>query len=148
MGNPFKYSYKTALHIEAKKEKIWNILTNLDSYPEWNPFTTKVETNWNIGDQVKLTVQMNAGKIPIIQKETLSRFNPMDEISWGMNWGFFLKAERVQRLSTAEHGNTLYFTEDTIKGLLSPIVHALYGRSIQDGFDALAQSLKNFVENP
>ena len=147
MGKPFRYSYKATAHIKAEKEEIWKTLTDLDNYHLWNSFTPKVETNWEIGDLVKLTVQMKNGKKPIIQMEYLSRFIPYDEFAWGMNWGFFLKAERIQLLTSEKNGQTKYFTEDIIEGMLSPIVHMLYGNSIQKGFESLANSLKNYIEN-
>jgi hypothetical protein len=120
-------------------------LTDLNSYHLWNPFTPKVKTTWKIGDPVYLTVQMKKGK-PIQQKEYLSRFHPENEFAWGMKWGLFLKAERVQKLIDHDHDKTIYFTEDVIEGPLSPIVNMIYGKSIQQGFDALAQGLKKQME--
>lgn len=29
---------RTEIVIQASKEKVWSILTNLGAYPEWNPF--------------------------------------------------------------------------------------------------------------
>jgi len=58
-----------------------------------------------------------------------------------------LKAERVQRLSENNNGTIQYITEDVIEGFLSPLVHFLYGKHIQSGFNSLAKSLKNYIEN-
>jgi len=146
MTHPFRYSYKAEIAINANKDIIWKALTDLENYPLWNPFTPKVETNWKIGEPVLLTVQMKKDTSSIKQTEYLSRLNPPDELAWGMKWGVFLKAERVQRLSIDDDGNTVYFTEDIIEGMLSPIVHLVYGKSIQTGFDALAKALKKYME--
>ena len=145
MLNLFRYRYKTSVQIACSREDVWDTLTDLDSYQLWNPFTPKVKTSWQIGDPVYLTVQMKKGK-PIQQKEYLSRFHPKDELAWGMSWGIFLKAERVQRLSDLGHEETIYFTEDVIEGPLSPIVHLIYGKSIQNGFNALTKGLKAYLE--
>ena len=146
MANPFRYSYKAGVEINTKKELVWKVLTNLDNYHQWNPFTPKIETIWKIGEPVLLTVQMTKGRSPVLQKEYMSRFIQTDEFAWGMNWSIFLKAERVQRLIDTEPEKTLYFTEDVITGLLSPLVHLIYGKSIQNGFNALAISLKRHLE--
>lgn len=146
MANPFRYSYRAHVYIECEHEDIWNALTDLDNYHLWNSFTPKVETNWILGEKVVLTVQMKKGKKPIKQIEYLTRYTPIDELAWGMNWGIFLKAERVQQISIDVDGKSSYFTEDIIEGILSPIVHQLYGKSIQAGFDALAKSLKKYIE--
>lgn len=146
MANPFRYSYKAEVEINTKKELVWTVLTDLDKYHEWNPFTPKVQTSWEIGEPVNLTVQMTKGRSPVLQKEYMSRFSSAGEFAWGMNWSIFLKAERVQRLIDTEPEKTLYFTEDVISGLLSPLVHLIYGKSIQNGFNALAIGLKRHME--
>jgi hypothetical protein len=146
MSNPFRYSYRALIYIDCDHEDIWNALTDLGNYHIWNPFTPKVETNWQIGDKVILTVQMKEGKKPIKQIEYITRYDAVTELAWGMKWGIFLKAERVQQISIDTNGKTSYFTEDIIEGMLSPIVHLLYGKSIQAGFDALAKSLKKYIE--
>lgn len=146
MANPFRYSYSALIHIDCEHEDIWNALTDLDNYHLWNPFTPKVETNWQIGEKVVLTVQMKKGKKPIKQIEYLTRYSPNDELAWGMNWSIFLQAERVQQMTLDLNGKMRYFTEDIIEGILSPVVHLLYGKSIQVGFDALAKSLKEYIE--
>ena len=146
MFNPFKYRYKALIHIKCTQDDIWRALTDLDSYHLWNPFTTKVDTNWKVGDPGFLTVNMNKGNKLIVQTEYLTRFIPKDELAWGMRWSIFLKAERVQQIRVDTDSNVSYFTEDIIEGILSPLVHLIYGKSIQEGFDKLAHSLKKYLE--
>ena len=110
MVNPFRYSYKAQIVVNKEKVLVWKTLTDLDNYELWNPFTPKIKTSWEIGEPVLLTVLMKKGKSPILQKEYLTRFNPNDEIGWGMSWSIFLKAERVQKLSVDENGNTVECT--------------------------------------
>ena len=143
----FKYSYKSSIDIKAKKEIVWHVLTELSKYPEWNTFTPEVDTQWQLNEKVVLTVKMNPNKKPIQQIEYLLSYAPTDQLSWGMNWGIFLKAERVQRLTRVDGDETNYFTEDVISGLLSPMVNLIYGKSIQRGFDQVAKGLKRHCEN-
>jgi len=147
MGNTFRYSYHTELEIPATKETIWKVLTDLESYQKWNPFTLKIETNWELGKPVILTVQMKKDKNPIKQKEYLRLFKPYDAMTWGINWGIFLKAERIQQLTSVSANRTIYYTEDVITGLLAPVVHLLYGKSVQKGFEEVGLSLKKHIEN-
>jgi hypothetical protein len=147
MGNTFRYSYHTELVIPAAKETIWNVLTDLESYQKWNPFTPKIDTNWEIDQPVILTVQMKKGKNPILQKEYLRLYEPPNTMSWGMNWGLFLKAERIQQLTSVSENKTIYYTEDVITGILAPLVHLLYGYSVQRGFEQVGLSLKKYIEN-
>lgn len=54
---------------------------------------------------------------------------------------------RTQQLIVVNENKTKYINEDVIEGLLSPLVHALYGRWIQKGFDEISLALKNYMEN-
>ncbi len=82
----------------------------------------------------------------IIQTEYLLLFEAPGAMDWGMDWGLLLKARRVQRLRIISPVVTEYFTEDKIWGLLSPLVHKLFGRHIQSGFERMAEELKQYVE--
>jgi len=141
----FHKSYHAEIEINAAKEKVWSILIDLENYSQWNEFTPQIKTDWQIGSEVLLTVQMKEGTKPLLQKEIMIRYNPKSDFSWGLNWGVFLKAERVQRL--VEKDNlTIYLTTDTISGPLTPIVDLLYGKKIQNGFERVAKGLKAYAE--
>ena len=142
----FIYRYHTEIEIAAKVEQVWDVLNDNENYHEWNTFTPKVETNWQIGHPVLLTVKMRELGKAILQKEFIRRYNPPYEITWGRRWSVFLKAERIQTLTSKGQNVTEYFTEDIIQGPVSPLVHLLYGRSIQAGFERVAKGLKTYVE--
>lgn len=146
MPSIFTNTYRATSEINADPESVWAVLYNLDTYADWNPFTPKIETDWTIGSKVLLTVQMQTGRKLIRQTEYLQRLEPPLEVAWGVRWGPFLRAERIQRLSVSVEGGTTYLTEDRIQGPLSPLVHWLYGRDIQRGLEGVALGLKAYVE--
>lgn len=146
MTNPFRFSYSAEVTIEVKKDNVWQALTQLENYHLWNPFTPKVTTTWKIGEPVFLTVQMRNGKPSISQKEFITKLDPKKEFAWGMRWSIFLKAERVQKLHETTDDKTIYYTQDIIEGILSPLVHLIYGRHIESGFSRMALALKKYLE--
>lgn len=145
MGNPFIKKYTAVIEIKASTESTWNAITDFPHYHVWNSFTPSIIVDWKIGGKVLMTVHMKKGKNPIMQTEYISKIKPPHEFAYGMKWGIFLKAERIQRLSKA-NGHTIYFTEDVIKGILCPLVHLIYGNSIINGFERVAQGLKIYME--
>jgi hypothetical protein len=145
MGNPFIKKYSATVEIKASPELVWKTILDFPNYHLWNSFTPKMEVDWKIGGKVVMTVQMKKCKKPIMQTEYLSKINTPHEFAYGINWGIFLKAERVQSLRKA-NGHSIYFTEDVIEGLMCPIVHLIYGKSIKNGFERVAQGLKNYME--
>jgi hypothetical protein len=146
MNSFFSKKYTASVLIDAPKDRVWQILAALPDYHQWNTFTIGVETEGKIGDKVILTVQMKMHQKPLLQMEYLTNYKPLEAMDWGMDWGPFLKAMRVQRLKIISPGVTEYFTEDKIWGLLCPVVHWFYGRNIQAGFERMAGELKHFSE--
>ncbi len=132
--------------IRSDRKSVWSVLNDLAKYHHWNSFTSAVETNWIVGSEVKLTVHMKPGQKTIIQTEFIRNYATGIAMEWGMNWGPFLKAHRIQHLRTIDVDNTEYFTEDAISGWLCPMVHYLYGKNIQSGFERMAAELKHYVE--
>jgi uncharacterized protein YndB with AHSA1/START domain len=47
---------RTEIQIQAASEKVWQILTDLAKYPEWNPFITQAIGRVEVGARVEITV--------------------------------------------------------------------------------------------
>jgi len=146
MSSLFSKKYSTSIQITAPKEKVWYVLDDFDNYHAWNSFTIAIDTNRSIGTKVRLTVQMILHKNPIVQTEYVRNFYSLEAMDWGMDWGPFLRARRIQRLKKISPSITEYSTEDRIWGLLCPVVHWLYGEHIQAGFERMAGDLKQYSE--
>ena len=133
--------------IRADKEHVWAALIDFDHYPEWNRFTTRVESDLNVGSPVKLHVDM-PDRSASIRTEWINLVEPGETLCWGMHMGlpWLLCANRWQILTTLENGHTEYLTVDKFSGLLTPIVMLFYGKPMQKGFQAVADGLKEWVE--
>ena len=46
---------RTEIEIHALPEKVWQILTDLDKYPEWNPFIHHAIGTARVGEKVDIT---------------------------------------------------------------------------------------------
>ncbi|UCE85470.1 MAG: SRPBCC family protein, partial [Deltaproteobacteria bacterium] len=49
---------RAEIEIDAPIERVWRILTDLDRYADWNPFTPRVESTLRIGAPVHLYVRL------------------------------------------------------------------------------------------
>lgn len=130
--------------INAPVSKVWEVLLDLDSYPEWNPFTVQIDADLSqLGSDVGLHVQMNPKK-KIYQVEQLRVNDKEEQLSWGVTMVHpaLLWAQRDQVLTMIDENTTRYVTVDVFKGLLVPLMMAFYGKDIKRGFDAIALALK------
>ena len=143
----FQAIFTYSCTIEAPKEKVWDILTDTDSYPEWNPFTKKTDLEWKLGADVRQEVFMPGAKKPIIHKAKLSQFEKGSHFAWAMKMGSLLRAERKQGLEALSENQTRYFTIDYNRGVIAPIVAMIYGKKIEAGFKMMGDALKQRAEN-
>jgi uncharacterized protein YndB with AHSA1/START domain len=133
--------------IEAPRERVWQVLVDFPRYAEWNPFTPEVRARLEVGASVDMRVRLWSGLRH--QREYVRRVVPGERLCWGMHMGaaWLVRAERCQWLEALDGDRTRYVTEDRIAGWLTPLVLALYGRSMQRGFEGVAQGLKGRVES-
>jgi uncharacterized protein YndB with AHSA1/START domain len=53
---------RTAVEIDAPREKVYAVLADLESYPEWNPYHRKVEGKFEEGAELRIFVSRPDGK--------------------------------------------------------------------------------------
>lgn len=133
--------------INAPREYVWDILCDLHQYPDWNPFSYKVESTLNVGDPIDLYVKMEKRGLRQ-QRETVCIVNKPVQLSWNMKLGAasILQAQRDQWLTATGEQQCTYQTSDTFSGLLTPVVLALFESDIKTGFNAVAYALKQRTE--
>ncbi|HEY6723297.1 MAG TPA: SRPBCC domain-containing protein [Polyangiaceae bacterium] len=50
-------SLQSQVVIHAPPERVWQVLTDLEAYPEWNPFFVNVEGKLVVGESLAITMQ-------------------------------------------------------------------------------------------
>jgi len=134
--------------IEAPADVVWDVIMDLDSYPDWNPYTIAMKSTLRVGEPMVMTVKMN----PLITLEQTENIRVLEEghkVCWGIDTTTpsLNSGERCQWLEEREDGTTRYVTEDLIEGTLNPLVNLLFGNDVQVGFDAVAKALKARAES-
>ena len=136
------------VEINAPREWVWDILSDLERYPEWNPFTYKIEGSLEVKQLVDLHVRMPK-RGDRVQTEIVETVDSPNQLAWGMTLSskFILSALRVQRLESLSEYRCTYITSDVFSGVLSPLVYLLFYRDVHNGFNQVAQALKDRAES-
>ena len=130
------------IRINAPADFVWEVLTDVEKYGEWNPFTPRAGTDFKIGSPVRLLVRMGPAKFRIT--ESVRAFEKPRLISWGREFGTsrLLSAVREQHLEPVSDASCSYHNVDTLSGALSPVVSLLFGGYMRRGFDDVGSALK------
>ena len=131
--------------IAAPAEFVWSVLIDLARYPQWNPYTVKVESSLQLGEPVNLFLP-NPGRpgelLHVI--EHLVDFEPHRLLAWEMHASADNPdaARREQLIERTGPVSCRYHTTDQFLGPTADQVMANHGPWVQQGFDAVAHALK------
>ncbi|MCP4038910.1 MAG: SRPBCC domain-containing protein [bacterium] len=146
---PQMQTVRAEIEIDAPPEVVFDILTDLERYPEWNPFTPRIDSSLEIGAAVRMRVRLREGRGLRRQVETVTANERPHKLCWGANIPvrFLIRADRCQRLESLEGGRTKYVCTDDISGWLTPIVIRYFGKAMRRGFEDCAIALKKRAES-
>lgn len=138
-----------SVEIAASAELVWSILVDLPSYPQWNPYTVKVESSLRLGEPVNLFLPdpTRPGELLHVV-EHLADFEPHRLLAWEMiaSAGNPDAARREQIIETTGPNSCRYHTTDQFLGPTADQVMANHGPWVKQGFDAVALALKARAE--
>jgi uncharacterized protein YndB with AHSA1/START domain len=132
------------VEIDAPQSLVWEVLVDYARYPEWNPYTVRVDTRLEIGADVVLHLPH-----PDKPGETMTTTEIMRVIDaphhlqydTGDNLpGIF--AVRDQWVEDLGGGRSSYRTTDVFSGEHAQIAYDLQGQWVKEGFDAVAHAIK------
>jgi hypothetical protein len=133
--------------IQATPERVWEVLTDLAAYPEWNPFIVRAQGVVEPGRRLVLTMQPVGGR-GMTLRPRLVTVAVNRELRWRGKLG-------VPGLMDAEHsfvlqshaGGTRLIHQETFRGVLVPLVTASLDRNTLPAFLAMNEALKRRAES-
>ena len=133
--------------IDASPEVVWSVLTDLPRYPDWNPFTVRVESTLEVGDPVVLHIRR--GKNIMKQTFVLETFDRPREIAWRLPKILHPKvfnAFRTQIIEPVDDRSCRYITRDTFRGWIAGKLYRGQKDWVERNFQRLAAALKATAE--
>jgi uncharacterized protein YndB with AHSA1/START domain len=136
------------VEIEAPQAFVWEVLVDYARYPEWNPYTVRVDTRLELGAEVVLHLphpdrpgetMQNVEVMRVIDAPHHLQYDTADNLP-----GIF--AVRDQWVTDLGGGRSSYRTTDVFSGEHAQVAYDLQGQWVKDGFDAVAYALKARAE--
>jgi uncharacterized protein YndB with AHSA1/START domain len=155
---PNKYHVTAETIIQSPIQKVWEVMTDTDQYPQWNQFIKKIITPAGkpvVGTAMKFEVKFSNGKkarsgelVKLYQEPAL-----IHNI-WQAEWIYdftgplhnigMVRASRTQKLTGLSNGHTHFYTCEKFSGwgkIFLPLAQ------VQAGFIQHAADLKKYCEN-
>jgi hypothetical protein len=138
-----------SVDIAAAPEAVWQVMTDFDRYPEWNPFAVRCSTSLLPGDPIDMSVAfILPGRRRLRQREWIRTHTPGREFSYSMAPVPFsaLRSRRTQSITPLGDAQTRYTSRFELSGWLHPVVQLLLGARLHRGFHAMTAALLKRVE--
>lgn len=139
---------RASLEIPASIDRVWQVLTALERYAEWNPFIVRVDGGATpvLGGRLVLHVKWEQGG-GASSGEVVTRVEPPGT-SAALAWRFtgvlptlgLVRAERLQTLTRLDDRLTRYESVEIFHGLLASFVPL---EKVQRGFERQAEALRD-----
>ena len=131
--------------IAASPQRVWAVLAELASYPQWNPLFRQASGPLTPGSRVTLkTVHPASGRVVTIKVKILAADSGA-ELRWVSSLPGIMTGEHSFTLTPADGGTRLVQTQ-TYRGLLARMSARTAGRT-QASFQSLNEGIKQRAEN-
>ena len=133
--------------IRASADQVWQVLTDLDAYPQWNTFVESCQSTLAVGDVIDMRVRV----LPFMaqpQREYIFEHEPGELLSYGIKPAPLgaMKSYRSHRIEPLEGKRCRYTSTFELSGWFAPVVGLLLGRFLRDGFRRMSQGIVDEAE--
>lgn len=132
----------TSIQINSDLETVWNILTDFDAYPEWNPFIKSIEGEVAEGNRITAKIGGMTFKPKVLV------YQEKKEFKWlGHLWvkGLF---DGEHRFILTQNKDGVHFEQsEKFTGILVPLFAKSLDIDTVKGFKDMNEKLKTRCEN-
>ncbi len=138
---------KTEIIIHATPEKIWEIFTNFEDYPYWNPFIKSIKGEVSVGNKITAYIQPPEGNGMTFKPKILTFINAK-EFSWLGHLLFPGIFDGEHKFEVIDNGNgtTTFIQSEKFKGVLVPLFKKKLYENTRNGFIEMNEKLKELAE--
>lgn len=135
----------TSIEIAAPAGAVWSALTDVESYPEWNPYT-RIEGEPRVGERLRVSPGPEAGRAPTFRPRVLVADGR--ELRWLGHLlapGLF-DGEHSFVVEELEEGRSKFTQSEEFSGLLVGVLMRFIGEGTEANFRGVNEALKDRAE--
>lgn len=138
---------RTEITINAPVQTVWEILTDFEKYPGWNPFIRSLEGDVKEGHKFKVIIQP-PGSRAMTFKPVCLEYSSNRSFRWLGHLfipGLF-DGEHIFELIELKDGSTKFVQREHFKGVLVLLLWKQLNTNTRKGFEAMNRKLKELAE--
>ena len=135
------------IEIKASAERVWRLLTDFASYPEWNPFIRQISGEPITGERLEVRIEPPGGR-GMTFRPTVLNAEDNRELRWLGHLlvpGLF-DGEHSLTIQPLEENRVRFVQREGFKGLLVPLFARSLENNTQRGFEEMNRALKERAE--
>ena len=135
------------IEIDAPAERVWELLTDFGSYPQWNPFIRNISGLPASGERLEVRLEPPGGRAMTFKPKVL-KAEPNRELRWLGHLlvpGLF-DGEHSFIIQPLEENRVRFVQREAFKGLLVPLFARNLETNTQRGFEQMNRVLKERAE--
>ncbi len=132
--------------VQAPAEVIWEVISDLGSWHEWNALYPKAAGQIRIGGTLELTLAL-PGQAPQELRPTVLEWVPNEQLHWKLSlMGGLVRTIRYLEIEALAEASCIVTNGEIFGGFLGPSVGKRMGRSVYRAFSDMDDALKARAE--
>jgi len=138
----------TEIEIDASPEAVWSVLTDFETYPDWNP-VLEIDGEPVEGERLEVTTDYEDTRAMTFRPTVLVADEPT-EFRWQGRLfvpGLYDGEHRFVLTAVDEGERTRLTHAEIFRGALVGFINRRIGEAVKSGFNQMNEALKHRVEN-
>ncbi len=139
---------RSEITINVPAQRVWELLTDFGSFPDWNPFMQRASGELKVGE--KLVVYLKPpGGMGMSFKPRVVKVDPNREFRWLGHLvmpGIF-DGHHIFEIDPIGDSSCRFVQREEFRGILVPLMLAMIGKATERGFNEMNQALKARAED-
>ena len=134
------------IDIDASPERVWQLLSELENYGQWNPYSPRAEGRLVVGEEVRIEAHLG-DKVRWVNN-LVTEVEPGEKLCWhSLEWyGFLARGFRCRKLQPLPDGGVRLVHHELMVGPLSGLIEQIYREDIDEGLRVMDEALKTAAE--
>lgn len=140
---------RTEIDIAAPAGRVWDTLTEFNTFPDWNPFIRRISGEAKVGAKLEVYLQPSGAR-GMTFRPTVTKAEPNRELRWLGRLGIpgLFDGEHIFEIESTDPTRIRFVQREEFRGLLVPLLARGLDRNTRRGFEEMNRALRDRVQGP